>query len=345
MERKKPGRKRSSGPPQKESRWGFRGMTVRDWLELFIVPLSLVVIGLVFTAQQDVRQARIENHRTQQAQKIETQRAEAEQKLAEQRAQDEALQAYLDQMNQLLLEKNLRDSEPGREVRILARARTLSTLGRIDADHKLSLLQFLYEADLINSTQPVINLDGANLQNVDLSYVNLSHAPQLQRSEIQRGFGVCVVRSEEQEQALGPFYGGCDTLNEEGFVVYVLSRDLRGTDLSATSLHGADLSWSVLAKANLQYAVLSDANLHNALLADSELGSADLTNADLTDANLAGANLFSADLSGADLRGADLRDASLSFADLTDAKVSKEQLDQVDSLEGATMPDGSKHGP
>jgi uncharacterized protein YjbI with pentapeptide repeats len=307
-------------------------MTVRDWLELFIVPLSLVVIGLVFTAQQDVRQARSENHRTQQAQKIETQRAEAEQKLAEQRAQDEALQAYLDQMNQLLLEKNLRDSEPGNEVRILARARTLSTLGRIGADHKLSLLQFLYEADLINSTQPVINLDGANLQNVDLSYVNLSHAPQLQRSEIQRGFGVCVVRSEEEEQAFGPFYGGCDTLNEEGFVVYVLSRDLRGTDLSATSLHGADLSWSVLAKANLQYADLSDANLHNALLADSELGSADLTNADLTDANLAGANLFSADLSGADLR-----DTSLSFADLTDAKVSKEQLDQVDSLEGASM--------
>jgi hypothetical protein len=49
-------------------------------------------------------------------------------------------------------------------------------------------------------------------------------------------------------------------------------------------------------------------------------------------------NLSSASLSGADLRFADLRGA-----DLSDARVSNEQLDQADSLEGATMPDGSKH--
>jgi hypothetical protein len=54
----------------KQSRWGFRGMTVRDWLELFIVPLSLVVISLVFTAQQDQRQRQTENQRANQAQKI-----------------------------------------------------------------------------------------------------------------------------------------------------------------------------------------------------------------------------------------------------------------------------------
>jgi cell division protein FtsB len=75
----------------KQSRWGFRGMTVRDWLQLLIVPLALVVISFLFTTQQDQRQQRIEN-----------QRAEAERDLAEQRAQDEALQAYLDQMGSLL---------------------------------------------------------------------------------------------------------------------------------------------------------------------------------------------------------------------------------------------------
>ena len=31
-------------------RWtGFRGMTVRDWLQLLIVPFALVLIGLLFT--------------------------------------------------------------------------------------------------------------------------------------------------------------------------------------------------------------------------------------------------------------------------------------------------------
>jgi hypothetical protein len=81
----------------KQSRWGFRGKTVWDFLQLLIVPLMLVAIGLVFSLQQDVRQQRVEN-----------QRAKAERGLAEQRAQDEALQAYLDQMSGLLLERDLR---------------------------------------------------------------------------------------------------------------------------------------------------------------------------------------------------------------------------------------------
>jgi cell division protein FtsB len=114
VERKKLGRK--AEPSSKRGlawpRWtGFRGMTLRSWLELLVVPLALVVLGFLFSVQQDARQQRIEN-----------QRAEAEQELAKQRAQDEALQAYLDQMRNLLLEKDLRDSEEGSEVRTLARA-------------------------------------------------------------------------------------------------------------------------------------------------------------------------------------------------------------------------------
>jgi hypothetical protein len=54
--------------------------------------------------------------------------AEAERKLAQQRAQDEALQAFLDQMGQLLLEKDLRTSEEGSAVRTLAKARTVTAL-------------------------------------------------------------------------------------------------------------------------------------------------------------------------------------------------------------------------
>src|SRR5215211_9058093 len=82
----------------KQSRWGFRGKTVWDWMALLIVPLVLVVIGLVFTMLQDARQQDLESQRANQAQKIENQRAEAERELAVQRAQDEALQAYLSQM-------------------------------------------------------------------------------------------------------------------------------------------------------------------------------------------------------------------------------------------------------
>ena len=149
-----------------QSRWGFRGMTVRDWLDLLVVPLALIVIGFVFSLQQDQRQ-----------QAIEDQRAARERELEEQRAQDDALQAYLDQMSTLLLEKNLRTSEEDSEVRTLARARTLTVLGRLDANRKTAVMQFLEEARLVGEVAgrgPVVVLNGASLSEADLLAADLS---------------------------------------------------------------------------------------------------------------------------------------------------------------------------
>jgi hypothetical protein len=97
--------------------------TLWDWLQLFIVPLALTAIGLWFAAQQDFRQQQIEEERAESAQQIE-----------EQRAQDAALQAYLDQMSQLMLDGDLlRGSDGGsEEVRTLARARTQTVLARLN---------------------------------------------------------------------------------------------------------------------------------------------------------------------------------------------------------------------
>jgi hypothetical protein len=110
--------------------------------------------------------ANLENQRPQQAQKVENQRAEAERELAEQRAEDEALQAYLDQMSGLLLEKDLRTSEEDSEVRTLARARTLTVLERLDPSRKTAVVQFLVEAKLVQrvaGTGPIISLNGDDL--------------------------------------------------------------------------------------------------------------------------------------------------------------------------------------
>src|SRR5215213_5434690 len=128
---------------------GFGDKTVWDWLQLLsalAIPVVLAAAGLWFTAQQDQRQQEIEGKRAQQAQNIEDQRAEAEQDLAKQRAQDEALQAYLGQMSQLLLEKDLRGAEEGSVVRTLARARTFVALQRLDAEHNQSIARFLGES-------------------------------------------------------------------------------------------------------------------------------------------------------------------------------------------------------
>jgi uncharacterized protein YjbI with pentapeptide repeats len=227
----------------------------------------LVAIGLVFSLQQDARQQRVED-----------QRAEAERELAKERAQDEALQAYLDQMSNLLLEKNLRTSEEDSEVRTLARARTLTVLGRLDPSRKTAVYQFLVDADLVQSIDerdPIISLNGADLGGANVSDANLRNAD----------------------------------LN---------GADLNGADLSEADLSEADLSFADLANADLSFADLSDANLRGASLSDVELRGAILRHANLSDADLSDAFLRGADLSNAFLRGADLSDSDLRGTDLSD---------------------------
>src|SRR5215203_5604756 len=81
--------------------------TLWDWLNLLIIPFVIAVVGTV----GGYYFARSENR--------------AAQSIADKRIQDEALQAYLDQMGQLLLDKErpVRQSEKHSEERTLARAR------------------------------------------------------------------------------------------------------------------------------------------------------------------------------------------------------------------------------
>jgi|SRR5215217_1285503 len=150
---------------KKQSRWGFRGMTFRDWLPIIGTLLIPVMVaagsGWIIWHQG----------------KIEGLRAEAERKLAEQRAQDEALQSYLDQMSMLMLEKHLRKSEEDSEVRTLAQARTLTVIRRVDTSRKDEIMRFLLEADLVHRVggmAPVIELGGADLSGTDLNGANLN---------------------------------------------------------------------------------------------------------------------------------------------------------------------------
>jgi hypothetical protein len=101
----------------------------------------------------------------------------------------------------------------------------------------------------------------------------------------------------------------------------------------------ANLIWANLEAFNLEGANLSGAYLHPANLSHAVLMGANLSEAFLMEANLEGAYLEGAYLSGANLSGADLSDA-----DLTDATGwTEEQLNQAQSLKGATMPNGRKY--
>lgn len=112
--------------------------------------------------------------------------------------------------------------------------------------------------------------------------------------------------------------------------------------LSAASLAGADLRGADLRHTHLEGAGLSAASLAGANLSRANLLRADLSRADLTGANLSRAYLDGAYLDRCDLSSANLNGAYLSGAGLGGAKVTTEQLAQAASLQGATLPDGTK---
>jgi uncharacterized protein YjbI with pentapeptide repeats len=230
---------------------GFSDKTLWDWLQLLIVPLVLVIGGFLLTTLQDARQRAIED----------------------QRAQDTALQAYLDQMGNFLLEKDLRTSKEDSEVRTLARARTLTMLARMDPSRRQDVMQFLVEAELVQEVEgrgPIIGLSDAQLRDVDLFSADLRGA-DLRNADLS---GVYLEWTKLSGANLS----------------YAMLNNAAPFGLGYTDLYSAKLSEANLHGAELSYANLHGANLHRAGLRDAKLIEADLSEADLSYANLSNAS-------------------------------------------------------
>jgi uncharacterized protein YjbI with pentapeptide repeats len=160
---------------------GYRyDITLWDWIKLLVVPAAIAIAGLWFNRQQQERQREAENERTR----------------------DGVLQAYLDKIGQLLLDKDrpLSLAVKGDDVSTLARSLTLTALSQLDGRRKGTLIQFLSEAELIQrdprfvvwddseqswrqQSGPVIELTSADLSGIvltsddaDLTYVMLGEA-------------------------------------------------------------------------------------------------------------------------------------------------------------------------
>ncbi len=229
---------------RRDSRWGLQGKTVWDWLQLLIVPMVLSLITVGFAWQQNDQQ-----------QEIEERRAKSDRELEAQRAQEAALQAYLDQMGQLLLNKDVRNLEEGSELRLLARARTLTVLQRLDdPSRKVDVLRFLLEAELaqgVDGNPPVIGLQEADLHGVGFANAPLNDANLY----------------------------AADLSDANLFGAKLSGADLREAILSNANLIGADLSGADLVGTNLSGADLREANLNNVLLLGADLSEANLSDA------------------------------------------------------------------
>jgi uncharacterized protein YjbI with pentapeptide repeats len=228
------------------------GITLWEWVKLLIVPAVIAGGGIWFNRQQRLRELEI----------------------AEQRAQDEALQAYLDQMSQMLTDKEqpLHRAHPGDHLSVVARARTLSALPRLDGVRKLSILQFLYESRLIAKDRIVLDLKGADLSGAEVSGASIIDVRLIlaDLSEADRRGRLNLSRAHLSEADLSR--------------VNLSGADLSGANLIGADLIGADLSGANLSKARLMWADLSKAKLHRAILSEAILVWPNLSGADLSGA-------------------------------------------------------------
>ena len=124
--------------PTKDSNFQ-REKTLWDWLQLFFIPAA-IAFGVWWLN-------RLQQQRDEQ---LAVKRAQTERDIALDNQREAALQAYLDNMSELLVEKKLRESTDDDEVRKIGRVRTLTVLPRLDPGRKRIVLQFLHESGLID---------------------------------------------------------------------------------------------------------------------------------------------------------------------------------------------------
>ena len=180
------------------------GGVARDWVALLIVPLALAGVGYVYTSYETRRTRAIEQTRAEEAR----------------------LGTFLDEMNDLIFDHGLRDSQPGADVRRVARTRTLTVLLNMGSERKRRPLKAVYELDLVSRASPILSLDQADLDRAVLS------------------------------EAVLP---GIDLHG-----VYLRSADLTGADLRGADLSGARLDEADLSGANLSGAEVTQQQLDRA---------------------------------------------------------------------------------
>ncbi len=125
-----------------------------DWLQLLSAPVFVLALPFVFRGQRN----------------------QADLQVADDQKQEAALEAYQEHICELLLDKNLSGSQPGSEVREVARARTLAALRRVGKNRKGDVLRFLHESGLIYKGKAIVDLRESDLSGADLSNANMNEA-------------------------------------------------------------------------------------------------------------------------------------------------------------------------
>ena len=259
--------------------------TLWDWMQLLFIPVVLAIAGFWFNhRERKAAELRAENER-----KAADKQADVEREIALDNQREAALQAYINEMSELLLHANLRKSKPEDEECNIARVRKLTVLLRLDGKRKSSILQFLYESGLIDKTKTIIVLKDADLSEADLNGAEMYNADLSQTN-------LSVANLEFARLSKAKLTG----------------TNLQGANLFFAWLTEADMRYNNLITANLSRATLKGVDLTEANLSHANFKAADLNGAILDGANLSKANITTEQLNQAkSLKGATMPDGSI----------------------------------
>src|SRR5215204_5893530 len=151
-----------------------------DWLDVLILPVGLTLGAAWYqkietkrddqrrTVQEERDRVDAQNQRKRDREREAAQRGR-EELIVEKNTEAAALEAYLDQMSTLLVEKSLRWATPDSDVRALAQARTLTILLRLGPERKRHPLKLVAQMHLIDKDNCIIQLPHADLKGANLT--------------------------------------------------------------------------------------------------------------------------------------------------------------------------------
>jgi len=123
----------------------WKELPTSEWVKLLATPIVLSIAGALIT-----------NY------------------FQEQSRQNEAVNKYFEQMQQLIVDKNIDFAQSKDSVKTLIKGKSLATLRSVDNSRKEIVLSFLSESDLLNSRKQGISLSYFNLEQINLSGFNLT---------------------------------------------------------------------------------------------------------------------------------------------------------------------------
>lgn len=200
-----------------------------DWLDLLIVPLSLIFLGWIYQAYE----------------KSKTERKEKENQ------QNEILDSYFRTISELINKWNLLDKTQNNESRIIARTRTIVAVENLEGERKGQILQFLFESNLIDDEK--LNILGANFREVQASGIVL-------RNTTIKGVHFCDSNFKNTFLD-GSSFISCNFSNTNFNGASMENTNLGYSDLSYCKLTNIDLTRVNFEGANLNYADLSNSKI------------------------------------------------------------------------------------